>query len=265
MKVVLFCGGRGIRLREHSEAVPKPMVTIGYRPILWHVMRYYAHYGHRDFILCLGYRADAIKDYFLNYREAVSNDFVLSEGGKQIELLTSDIADWRITFADTGVDTTIGERLRRVRHLLAGEDIFLANYGDILTDAPLDRLIADFTASDAVASLLSVRPASYPFRVLRASGDRVEALLRPGDADLWINGGYFCLRAGIFDVLRAGEELVEQPFARLAASGQLLATRYSGFWGPLDTLRDFEHLAALVETGEAPWQVWAKTPSVQAR
>src|SRR5512147_1883239 len=106
MKVVLFCGGRGLRLREHSEVIPKPMVQIGYRPILWHVMRYYAHYGHRDFILCLGYRADAIKDYFLHYSEAVSNDFVLSEGGRRIELLGSDIEDWRITFADTGLDTT---------------------------------------------------------------------------------------------------------------------------------------------------------------
>ena len=120
MKVVLFCGGRGLRLREHSEAVPKPMVQIGYRPILWHVMRYYAHYGYRDFILCLGYRGDAIKDYFLHYDEAVSNDFVLTEGGRRVELLGSDIADWRITFADTGLDTAIGERLRRVRHLLDG-------------------------------------------------------------------------------------------------------------------------------------------------
>jgi glucose-1-phosphate cytidylyltransferase len=144
MKVVLFCGGRGLRLREHSEAIPKPMVPIGYRPILWHVMRYYAHYGHRDFILCLGYRADAIKDYFLHYSEAVSNDFVLSDGGRRIELLGSDIADWRITFADTGLDTTIGERLRRVRHLLEGEAMFLANYGDTLTDAPLDQLVERF-------------------------------------------------------------------------------------------------------------------------
>ena len=152
MKVVLFCGGRGLRLREHSEAIPKPMVQIGYRPILWHVMRYYAHYGHRDFILCLGYRADAIKDYFLHYDEAASNDFVLSEGGRRVELLGSDIADWRITFADTGLDTTIGERLRRVRHLLEGEEIFLANYGDTLTDAPLDELVETFRADTATAA-----------------------------------------------------------------------------------------------------------------
>jgi glucose-1-phosphate cytidylyltransferase len=165
MKVVLFCGGRGLRLREHSEAIPKPMVQIGYRPILWHVMRYYAHYGHRDFILCLGYRADAIKDYFLHYDEAASNDFVLSEGGRRVELLGSDIADWRITFADTGLDTTIGERLRRVRHLLEGEEIFLANYGDTLTDAPLDELVETFRellrVERVVASLARDEPSGF--------------------------------------------------------------------------------------------------------
>ena len=167
MKVVLFCGGRGLRLRELSEAIPKPMVQIGYRPILWHVMRYYAHYGHRDFILCLGYRADAIKDYFLHYDEAVSNDFVLSDGGRRVELLGSDLADWRITFADTGLDTTIGERLRRVRHLLEGEEVFLANYGDTLTDAPLDSLVEAFQADTATAGLLAVRPSlSYSFHVV---------------------------------------------------------------------------------------------------
>ena len=257
MKVVLFCGGRGLRLREHSEAIPKPMVPIGYRPILWHVMRYYAHYGHRDFILCLGYRADAIKEYFLRYSEAVSNDFVLSDGGRRVELLGSDIEDWRITFADTGLDTTIGERLRRVRHLLAGEEIFLANYGDTLTDAPLDRLVDEFRATDAVATFLAVRPSEYPFRVLRTDGsDRVQALVRPADADLWINGGYFILRQEVFDSIEPGDELVEAPFARLMAAGRLRATRYEGFWAPFDTLRDLEHLEALAAGGRAPWAPW---------
>jgi glucose-1-phosphate cytidylyltransferase len=254
VKVVLFCGGRGLRLREHSEAIPKPMVQIGYRPILWHVMRYYAHYGHRDFILCLGYRADAIKDYFLHYSEAVSNDFILSEGGRQIELLGSDIEDWRITFADTGLDTTIGERLRRVSHLLEGEEMFLANYGDTLTDAPLDSLVERFRASDAVASFLAVRPTSYPFRVLETGEhDRVRALLRVADSDIWINGGYFMLRREIFDVLKPGDELVDAPFARLIAAGRLHAEQYAGFWGPLDTLRDLEMLETLAAGGRAPW------------
>jgi len=257
MKVVLFCGGPGLRLREHSEAIPKPMVRIGYRPILWHVMRYYAHYGHRDFILCLGYRADAIKDYFLHYDEAVSNDFVLSDGGRRVELLGSDIADWRITFADTGLDTTIGERLRRVRHLLEGEEMFLANYGDTLTDAPLDRLVDEFRRTDAIASFLAVRPSTYPFRIVTADeACRVTQLLRPGDADLWINGGYLVLRREIFDVMEPNDELVEAPFARLIETGHLRAVRYEGFWGPLDTLRDLDHLQALAVAGRAPWAAW---------
>ena len=257
MKVVLFCGGRGLRLREHSEAVPKPMVQIGYRPILWHVMRYYAHYGHRDFILCLGYRGDAIKDYFLHYDEAVSNDFVLTEGGRRVELLGSDIADWRITFADTGLDTTIGERLRRVRHLLAGEDMFLANYGDTLTDAPLDELVDSFRADTATASFLAVRPANYPFSIVETNGDRrVTRLVRPLESDFWINGGYFTLRSEVFNVIQPGEELVEAPFGRLIDAGALHATRYEGFWAPLDTLRELEHLESLTVTGRAPWAKW---------
>ena len=240
MKVVLFCGGRGLRLREHSEAVPKPMVQIGYRPILWHVMRYYAHYGHRDFILCLGYRGDAIKDYFLHYDEAVSNDFVLTEGGRRVELLGSDIADWRITFADTGLDTTIGERLRRVRHLLAGEDMFLANYGDTLTDAPLDQLVDSFRADTATAALLSVRP-SYSFHVADMEpGGNVTALRDVAAADLHINGGSYLFRAGIFDALESGGDLVDEPFAALASQGALAAYPYDGFWMSLDTLKDLE-------------------------
>jgi glucose-1-phosphate cytidylyltransferase len=258
MKVVLFCGGRGLRLREHSEAIPKPMVQIGYRPILWHVMRYYAHYGHRDFILCLGYRADAIKDYFLHYDEAVSNDFVLSDGGRRVELLGSDIADWRITFADTGLDTTIGERLRRVRHLLDGEEVFLANYGDTLTDAPLDELVATFQADTATtASFLAVRPSVYPIRIVDADENgRVRRLSHPAEVDIRINGGYFMLRPELFDVMQPGDELVEAPFARLIERGRLRAVRYDGFWGPLDTLTDLANLQAHVATGRAPWAHW---------
>src|SRR5277367_2285264 len=147
MKVVLFCGGLGMRMREYSEAVPKPMVPIGYRPILWHVMKYYAYYGHQDFVLCLGYKADVIKNYFRNYDECVSNDFVLSGGGKKVELLNSDIDDWRITFVDTGLKSNIGERLKAVEKHLQDEEIFLANYTDGLSDVDLDVLVERFRHS----------------------------------------------------------------------------------------------------------------------
>ncbi len=151
MKVVLFCGGQGLRMREFSGSVPKPMATIGSRPVLWHVMRYYAHFGHRDFVLCLGYRGDVIKDYFLHYDETVSNDFVLADGGKSIELLNADIQDWRIAFVDTGPDASVGQRLLAVKSQLVDEPMFLANYADGLTDAPLGDLVEDFSRRGKVA------------------------------------------------------------------------------------------------------------------
>jgi glucose-1-phosphate cytidylyltransferase len=130
MKVVLFCGGLGMRLREYSDKVPKPMVPIGYRPIIWNIMKYYAHFGHKDFILCLGHKADTIKNYFVNYDETISNDFVFTKGGKDIEMLNTDIDDWRITFVDTGINSNIGMRLMKVKEHLKGEEMFLANYSD---------------------------------------------------------------------------------------------------------------------------------------
>src|SRR5271170_3021274 len=158
MKVVLFCGGAGMRLRGYADDIPKPMVAIGNRPILWHIMKYYAHFGHKDFILCLGYKGNAIKEYFLNYDEAASNDFVLSKGGKRVELLNRDIDDWTITFVETGANATIGERLKAVEPHLEGEEMFLANYGDGLSNLELPSMIEAFRRSDAIASLLLVQP-----------------------------------------------------------------------------------------------------------
>src|SRR5512144_3103561 len=158
MKVVLFCGGLGLRMRSGEDSAPKPMMTIGDRPVLWHVMRYYAHFGYKEFILCLGYGAASVKDYFLRYEETRSNDFVLAEGGRRIEMLGTDIGDWRITFVDTGMDTSIGERLRRVRPFLGDDEIFLANYGDVRTDAPMDRIVVQVASGDVAASLLAVPP-----------------------------------------------------------------------------------------------------------
>src|ERR1700749_4693842 len=185
MKVVLFCGGYGMRMRSGESDLPKPMTTGGPRPLIWHVMRYYAHFGHKEFVLCLGYGAQHIKDYFLNYSETASNDFVLS-GGK-VNLLGSDIKDWSITFVNTGQDSPIGERLRRVRHLVEGEEMFLANYADVLTDLPLNDMIDDFKASDAVGSLVAVPPQSAFHCVTIGEENHITAINTLPQMQLWEN------------------------------------------------------------------------------
>lgn len=256
MKVVLFCGGLGMRLRDYAEDVPKPMVPIGYRPILWHVMKYYAHFGHTDFILCLGYRGDLIKNYFLNYEECISNDFVLSEGGKRKQLLNSDIEDWRITFVDTGLTSNIGERLKAVEPYLEGEDAFLANYADGLTDLPLDEHVARFEQHGVIATFVSVKPnLSYHFHSSNQSGS-VQSFRDIDEAGLRVNGGYFVFRKEIFQYMREGEELVLEPFQRLIKDRQLLANQYDGFWAAMDTAKDKKRIDDLYESGAPPWFVW---------
>lgn len=256
MKVVLFCGGKGMRLRGYSEDTPKPMVTIGYRPILWHLMKYYAHYGHKEFILCLGYKADVMKDYFINYKEYLSNDFTLSGGGLNLRLHNSDISDWSITFADTGINSNIGERLKAVERYLEGEEMFLANYADGLTDLPLPNLL-DFSAkAGKTACFLSVRP-SHSFHLVKTdeSGcvQNIEALTQ---SDIWVNGGYFVFKKDIFRYIRDGEELIFEPFSRLIEKRELVAYRYEGFWVGMDTFKEKQLLDELYEKGNPPWAVW---------
>jgi glucose-1-phosphate cytidylyltransferase len=256
MKVVLFCGGLGLRLKEYAENIPKPLATIGYRPILWHVMKYYAHYGHKDFILCLGHRADSIKNYFVKYDEYVSNDFVLSAGGKNIDLINRDIHDWRITFADTGIMSNIGQRLKAVEKYLEGEEMFLANYSDGLTDLPLPQQISHFRKNDKIASFLCVRPnLSYTF-VSMNGGDLVADIQEVERSNIRINGGYFIFKKEIFNYIKEGEELVREPFRRLVTDKQLLAYQHDGFWACMDTFKDKQHLDDLYAKGKAPWQVW---------
>jgi glucose-1-phosphate cytidylyltransferase len=246
----------GMRLRDYSQNTPKPLANIGYRPILWHVMSYYAHYGHIDFILCLGYQADAIKDYFLQYQEALSNDFVMSKGGREIKLLNRDIEDWTITFVDTGLHSNIGQRLKAVEQYVAGEDVFLANYADGLSDVPLDRYIDYFLARDKIGSFLSVRP-GFAFHIVESEEDGLTRSIRSvQESEVRINGGYFIFRREIFDYIRDGEELVAEPFRRLIEKEQLLAYRYDGFWQCLDTFKDKQALEDLAARDDAPWQVW---------
>lgn len=256
MKVVLFCGGLGMRMRTSADSLPKPMMPIGSRPVLWHIMKYYAYFGHTDFVLALGFGANAVKDYFLNYQETHSNDFVLTKGGAEVELLSSDISEWRITFVDTGLETAIGERLRRVRRHLDGDDVFLANYGDVLTDAPMNRIVDDFLATDAVGSLLAVPPQDS-FHVVRIASDGRMTDLEPvADMDMRINGGYFVLRQGIFDYLDEGEDLVMDACVRAAKDGRFRAVRYDGFWAPMDTLKERTALEEMNRAGNRPWAVW---------
>jgi glucose-1-phosphate cytidylyltransferase len=264
MKVVLFCGGAGMRLRGYADDVPKPMVKIGTRPILWHLMKYYAHFGHTDFILCLGHQGNVIKDYFLNYDESVSNDFVWSKGGKQVQFLSRDIDDWRITFVETGASSNVGQRLKAVQSHLDGEEIFLANYGDGLSDAPLPKVMETFRQSNAIASLLLVQPtASFDLVKAGASGI-VDDICPLTSSDTWINGGFFVMRKDIFDYLQPGEELVREPFRRLIQQEALLAYKYTGFWQCMDTFKDKQHLEELNQ-GSAPWKVWNHVSPNQSR
>jgi glucose-1-phosphate cytidylyltransferase len=258
VKVVLFCGGQGLRMREASEVAPKPMIPVGNRPILWHVMKYYAHFGYNDFVLCLGYKAEMIKHFFLTYNEAMANDFVLSEGGAKVHLLKTDIHNWNITFVDTGLHASIGERLWAVRHLLGEDELFLANYGDTLTDAHLPTMIENVQATGVDASFLAVKP-NYSFHVVNVNGDgRVGDITDVTKADMWINGGYFVLRSSFLDdYMRAGEELVEEPLQRAIADGKVLAHRHEGFWAPMDTLKEKQRLESLHDGGRAPWELWA--------
>lgn len=256
MKVVLFCGGLGMRLRDYSEQIPKPMVTIGYRPILWHVMKYYAHFGHKDFILCLGYKADVIKKYFLEYDECLSNDFVLSQGGHKLQLLNSDIDEWNISFVDTGMTTNIGGRLKAIQPYLEGEDMFLANYSDGLTDMHLPGMIDDFIHRDAVGSFLCIHPSQNFHLVKLNGGNQVVDIRGVTHSDVWINGGFFVFRPEIFDYIHDGEELVEQPFQRLIQERRLNAYKYEKFWACMDTFKERMMFEELYATGKAPWEVW---------
>ncbi|HEU0238261.1 MAG TPA: glucose-1-phosphate cytidylyltransferase [Micromonosporaceae bacterium] len=256
MKVVLFCGGLGMRMREGTSDAPKPMAIIGDRPLLWHVMRYYACFGHTDFVLCLGYGASVVKDYFLHYDETLSNDFTMTAGGRDIRLFSSDITDWKITFIDTGLNSTIGERLMRVREQVEDEPMFLANYADTLTDAPLDQMIDLFASSDATASMLAVPPFSSHHVVEIDDAGAVTGIREFRSITQWENGGYFIMRPEIFDVLRDGEEIVPDALNRLYPAGRLLAQRYTGFWRAVDTFKDRAEMEDLYRRGTAPWMLW---------
>lgn len=256
MKVVLFCGGFGMRIRAADDPTPKPLVKIGPQPVLWHIMKYYAHYGHKDFLLCLGWKAEEVKQYFLDYSECLSNDFTMSNGPESARPFQTDLADWNITFVDSGPQASIAERLLSVRPFLQDDACFLANYADGLTDVPLPRLIDVHRERDAVATFLSVRP-THSFHAVRANAEgKVQAIKPVVEMDLWMNGGYFVLSNEVFDHIGPGEELVEEPFVRLANQGRLATLKYDGFWSCMDTYKEKQALDQMAATGDTPWSVW---------
>lgn len=254
MKVVLFCGGQGTRIRDYSEKIPKPLVTVGGVPILLHIMKYYAAFGHKDFILCLGHKSEAIKRFFLDFDECMSSDFVLDLGIAKAD--AHPMLDWRVTFVDTGIDTNIGGRLLRVKEHLEGEEMFLANYADILTDLDLDAMLAKFRANNAIAAFCCVRP-PYSFHTVKFGvGGMVSGLTEMKQSGAWMNGGYMILRNEIFDNLKPGEELVDAGFNRLIKQNRLYAHKHSGFWMPMDTFKEKQAFDDMVARGDTPWQIW---------
>jgi glucose-1-phosphate cytidylyltransferase len=218
-------------------------------------MKYYAHFGHKDFILCLGYRAEKIKEYFLRYDECVSNDFTLSRGGKSIDLKRTDIDDWNITFVDTGLSSNIGSRLRQVEPYLRGEEMFLANYSDGLTDYELPQMLDTFQASGKIGAFLCAPPSQTFHVVDLGQNDTVQNIRYIRDTNLLVNCGFFVFRKQIFDYLNPGDDLVGPPFERLIKLGQLTGFRCKRFWA-MDTFREQQELTDMYERGEAPWVLW---------
>ena len=257
MKVVVLCGGVGTRLREETEFRPKPMVEVGGRPILWHIMKTYAHYGFREFVLCLGYRGNIIREYFLNY-EAMNNDFTICLGpNSQVqyhELHTEQ--GFQVTLAETGADSMTGGRIARIRKYVDG-DTFLLTYGDGVSDVDIGKLLAFHQSHGKIATVTTVPPISRFGMIELGEESRVRTFNEKPRTDGWMSAGYFVLNRGVFDYLGGDDCIFErQPMERLAADGQLIAYQHDGFFFAMDTFREYQHLNELWSRGKAPWRVW---------
>ena len=255
--VVILAGGLGTRLREETEYRPKPMVKIGHQPILWHIMKSYAHYGFRDFIVCLGYKGETIREYFLD-SSAYTGDVMLNLGaGTQKHLgNTYEKVDWRVLLADTGQSTMTGGRIRRVRDYIKS-DRFMVTYGDGVADVDITALLATHQKSGRIATLTGVRPTSR-FGELSIEGDRVARFAEKEFLqDVWISGGFFVFEKKIFDYLHDDSTILEQePLRKLSAESQLTVHKHPGYWQCMDTYREFEILNRAWDSGAAPWKVW---------
>jgi len=260
MKTVILCGGRGTRIRDVSEDIPKPMIPVGGIPILWHLMKYYSHWGHRDFVLCLGYLGNVIRDFFLNY-DAHTQDVTIALGPGTQRRYHSEHAEtrWQITFADTGQDTMTGGRVKRIQKYVEHDDHFMLTYGDGLGTINLDRLISFHKSHGKILTVSGVRPPSR-FGELRmnAKGLLTAFNEKPQVSQGRISGGFFVCRKEIFRYLGGRKDLVfeREPIQNLVRRKQVMMYKHDGFWQPMDTFRDYQYLNSLVEKNKAPWTVW---------
>ena len=260
MKVAILCGGRGTRIRDVAENIPKPMVPIGPAPILWHIMKYYAHWGHEEFVLCLGHKGDVIKDYFVNYQIRTSDVTVTLGSDKNVIYHTTNAENrWTVTLADTGEDAMTGARIKRVQKYLAGEKDFLLTYGDGVGDVDLKKLVDYHRSHGKIMTLCGVHPTGRFGEIISDNqGKVVEFHEKPKTGGGRVSGGFFVCRREIFDYLDDREDLVfeVEPMNRLARDGQLMVYDHDGFWQPMDTYRDYNALNALYAQGKAPWMIW---------
>jgi glucose-1-phosphate cytidylyltransferase len=256
VKVVILAGGTGTRLSEETSLRPKPMVEIGDRPILWHIMKIYSSHGLNDFVICLGYRGYMVKEYFANYFLHTA-DVTIDIAENRIDVHESAAEPWKVTLIDTGAETMTGGRLRRVLAYVGDED-FCFTYGDGLSDVDIGKLIAFHQAQGAIATVTAVRPLGR-FGSMRVDGERVTGFQeKPAGDGAWINGGFFVLSPAIADYLDGDETVWErEPLRRLAEEGRLASYRHTGFWQPMDTLREKLQLQELWESGQAPWKIWS--------
>jgi glucose-1-phosphate cytidylyltransferase len=259
MKVVLLCGGLGTRLREETEFRPKPMVDVGGRPILWHIMKIYAHYGFADFVLCLGYRGNSIKEYFLSY-EAMNNDFTICLGDKtRIHYHSKhEEQDYNVTLADTGADTMTGGRVKRVARYLDG-DTFMVTYGDGLADVNIRSLLDYHRRHGRLATITAVQPMSR-YGMLDVHDDgTVHRFLEKPQSESWVNAGYFVFQRDILNYITDDDTILErEPLERLAGEGHLMTYRHRGFFYAMDTYREYKALNDIWTSGKAPWKVWER-------
>lgn len=256
MKVVILAGGRGSRLEEETVAKPKPMVEIGGRPMLWHIMNIYASHGHAEFVVACGYKGEIIKDYFHNFVVRTS-DYEVDFATGKLELLGPHPLNWRVAVVDTGQETMTGGRILRLRRLL-GNSAFMATYGDGLGSVDIGELVRFHRAHGRLATVTAVRPPSR-FGGLELEGDQVrEFSEKPQTGAGWINGGFFVFEPAVLDYIADDTTILERdPLERLAADGQLMAFRHEGFWQPMDTIREKQILESLWANGPAPWKTWS--------